>query len=57
MTEFTFRIEHNDDCNKVDIIENGKVVQTHYYHIETDDCTMLLCTVNDWIGADYGNLN
>ena len=57
MIEFTFRITHDKDCNKVDIVESGNVVQTHYYHSETDDCTMLWQTMHDWIGADYGNLN
>ena len=55
MTEFTLLIEHNNDNNKVTIIEDGSVRSASYYHRETSDNTMILCTVKDWIGDDDEN--
>ena len=56
MTEVTFRIERDDNCASVTMIEDGIVFARDYYHKETDDGTMIACSVIDWYDVNINDL-
>lgn len=56
MTEVTFRIERDDNCAIVTILENGVQFARDYYHKDVDDGVMLACSVRDWYDVNINDL-